>query len=64
VPRNDKEEIGATKLVDSCQFYVGLEHGARGIAVVNICYQETSGGDTAEEYLLLEAVTRKRIVAC
>jgi hypothetical protein len=49
-------------LIVGSQFRTGLEHGSRGIAIVTIRYQETSSENTAEEYPLLEAVTRKRLV--
>jgi hypothetical protein len=44
------------------QFCTGLEHESRGIAIVRSRYQETSSKDTAEEYPVLEAVARKRLV--
>jgi hypothetical protein len=41
---------GATVQFIVCsQFCTGLEHGSRGIATVNIHYQETSSENTAEE---------------
>jgi hypothetical protein len=55
-----KKRIGAIKSIVCSHFCAGLEHGSRGMAIVNICYQETSSENTAEEWPLLEAVTRKR----
>jgi hypothetical protein len=45
-----KKRTRATNSVDIWQsFSTGLEHGGRGIAIVNIRYQETSSENNAEE---------------
>jgi hypothetical protein len=49
-------------LIVGSQFCTRLEHGSRGIDIVNTYYQETSSENTAEEYPLVEAVTRKILV--
>jgi hypothetical protein len=50
------------QLTAGSQFCTGLEHGNRRIAIVNIRYQETSSENTAEEWPLLRAVTKQRLV--
>jgi hypothetical protein len=63
-PRRYKVENGGSQfqLIVSSQFCTGLEHGSRGIAIINIRYQETSSENTAGKYSLLDAVTMKRLV--
>jgi hypothetical protein len=61
VPRSYKEENWGqeSQLIFGSQFCTGLEHVSREIIVVNTHYQEMPSENIAEEYPLLEAVTRR-----
>jgi hypothetical protein len=51
------------KLIVGSEFCTALGHRIRGITIVNIRYEETSSKYISEKLSLLEAVTRKRLVA-